>query len=118
MMAEAARQDGAVLLAFCLESTYGPSLSLLRHALETAGRDAAVHALLMHDLWPLFERGLHEDFISGIADRIRDKLQALDGVGCVVLAQASMAGAAGQLQDLGIPVLSSPALALSAAISD
>ncbi len=117
MMAEAAQMKGAILMAFCLESTRGPSLTLLEQALASAGRDAHVHTLLTQDLWPLFERGLHADFLSGIADRVRNEFLQLDDVGCVVLAQASMAGAAEKLQDLGIPVLSSPELALRAALS-
>ena len=44
-------------------------------------------------------------------------LMAAQGdVAAVVLAQASMAGAAARLEDLGVPVLSSPELALRAAL--
>jgi hypothetical protein len=42
---------------------------------------------------------------------------AAGGAGVVVLAQASMAGAAEHLQDLGKPVLSSPELGMRAALA-
>lgn len=107
LMREAARIGGRVAMAYALSSTLDPSRALFA---AEAGRDPD----LMIDLtahWPLFEGGDEQGFERAIADGIR---QAIAGqqIDAVVLAQASMAGAADHLGDLGIPVLASPELAL------
>ena len=117
MMQAAARTGGPIVMAYCLNSTFAPSLALLDAALEEEGCKTQVHPLPMAALWPLFEAGMAEPFAIGIAGEIRQALAALPKVGCVVLAQASMAGAAAHLGDLDVPVLSSPELALRAALA-
>ena len=52
---------------------------------------------------------------ASIAAGIREAARRVPGLGCVVLAQVSMAGAAPLLDDLAVPVLSAPDLALRAA---
>lgn len=117
MMQAAAALPGDILMAYCLESTLAPSLSLLEAELTRADRPAPVHPLPLNALWPLFEAGETQAFAIGIAAEIRHVAAQLPGLGSIVLAQASMAGAADLLRDLSIPVLASPELALRAALS-
>ncbi|WP_371225676.1 hypothetical protein [Roseovarius sp. 2305UL8-3] len=116
MMARAARIGGPIVMAYCVDSTYGPSLDLLEGELKAAGRKEVVHPLPMRALWPLFQADMHEAFHIAIAGEIRQVVAQMGSVGCVVLAQASMVGAAALLADLDVPVLASPELALRAAL--
>ena len=121
MMQDAARSGGDVLMVYTLESTRAPSLALLHRALDEAGQGAGqgadVHLLALTQFWPLFEAGEREAFEAAIAGGVRDAVRDIPGLGAVVLAQGSMAGAAGLLADLGIPVLASPELALACALA-
>ena len=117
MMQAAARRGGPVLLVCCLDSTRTPSLDLLATALHEAGNPGPVQILLLSDLWPLFTSGQTDDFHRAIAGVIRTAAAQPSDVKCVILAQASMAGAAPLLDDLGIPVLASPESALRAALA-
>lgn len=120
MMAEAARiaagTEGDIVLAYCLDSTLAPSAALLDAALEARGHIARVHALKLAEFWPLFEAGQIEPFHAVIASAVRENIASAPDAACVVLAQASMAGAAPLLDGLGIPVLDSPEAALRAAL--
>lgn len=118
MMQAAAALPGDVLMAYCLDSTLRPSLDLLEAELARAGRRARVHTLPLKALWPLFEAGETGRFAMGIASETRQEARRLSDLGSIVLAQTSMAGAADHLRDLGIPVLSSPELALRAALAE
>ncbi|SEQ03534.1 hypothetical protein [Thalassovita taeanensis] len=121
MMQAAAEAGGAVMLAYCLRSTEGPSLALLRHEMAAAGNNSAVVPLFLGQHWPLFEAGDGAGFAHALAASLREAILAGQPgcvvPDCVVLAQASMAGAAEVLGDLGVPVLSSPALALRAGLA-
>lgn len=117
MMQAAAGRGGPVILAYCLESTRAPSLALLDAALEDAGHPGPVHLLPLTRVWPLFTSGAHDAFHRAIAEGVRRALSQAPDVRTVVLAQASMAGAASLLDDLGIPVLVSPDSALRAALA-
>jgi len=111
-MAECATSGGArVLVAACVASTLEPTVALLR----ATSSQSQVETLLMADLWPCFESGQLTIYWRGIAERLR--VHAAD-FGCIVLVQASMAGAADLLRDLTIPVLSSPRMGVEAAVSD
>jgi hypothetical protein len=102
---------GRVLVAACVASTLDPTANLLR---ESAPETTQIETLLMADLWPHFQAGERTLYWQGIAERLRQKASAFD---CIVLAQASMAGAADLLSDLPIPVLSSPRIGMEAAIA-
>lgn len=117
MMQAAAERGGPVMLAYCLESARAPSLALLEDALEDAGKPGPVHLLPLTSLWPLFTRGKRDAFHRAIAEAIRAAISQAPDTNTVILAQASMAAAAAQLDDLGIPVLSSPVFALCAALA-
>jgi len=112
MMAQAARIGGPVLLAYCLDSTRAASRDLLAATLDTG---TEIRLLDLTELWPLFERGAGESFARAIAGRVAAALSAAPETGCVVLAQASMAGAAVHI-NTKVPVLSSPETALRAAL--
>ena len=116
MMQAAAQSGGAIMLAYALDSTYASSLALLDRALEATGTRQKVHPLPLTQYWPLFEAGETEAFTSVIAGEIRQAAMTLPNLACVVLAQASMAPAADRLSDMRIPVLTSPELALRAAL--
>ena len=112
MMQAAAATGGPILMAYAVQSTWEPSLTLLERALADAGTPTKVHPLPLLPYWPLFQAGEHDAFHAVIAGEIRQAIHILGKKGCVVLAQASMAGAAERLQDLPVPVLSAPELAL------
>ena len=116
MMQAAARLEGAILVAYALDSTRDVSLALLDRALQKEARHAEVRPLPLAQFWPLFEAGERMAFDASIAAGIREAARRVPGLGCVVLAQVSMAEAAPLLDDLAVPVLSAPDLALRAAM--
>ena len=116
MMQAAAKTDGAIMLAYALDSTYEPSLALLDRALEATGTRQKVHPLPLTQYWPLFEASETEAFTSVVAGEIRQAAMTLPKLSCVVLAQASMAPAAERLVDMRVPVFASPEMALRAAL--
>ena len=69
--------------------------------------------LVVADTWPFFEQG---DFAAYLR-RIADALKTVDDCDVVVLAQASMAGAAELCSGLAVPVLFSPRLGLESALA-
>ncbi len=117
MMQAAAERGGPVMMAYCLESTRAPSLALLEDALDNAGTPGPVHLLPLTGLWPLFTSGAREAFHHAIAEAVRLAISQAPDMRTVILAQASMAGAAALLDDLGLPVLTSPESALRAALA-
>lgn len=117
MMQAAAERGGPVMLAYCLESTLAPSLALLEDALDNAGTPGPVHLLPLTGLWPLFTSDAGDAFPRAIAKAIRVAISEAPDLRTVILAQASMAGAAALLDDLGLPVLASPESALRAALA-
>lgn len=115
MMARAAQAKGPVLMAYCLESTRAASRDLLAAAFAAAGKVDAIRLLDLGDLWRLFEAGETDRFAQEIADRVTAAVREAPDTGAVVLAQASMAGAAGYIAS-DVPVLTSPETALRAAL--
>lgn len=112
MMQEAARIGGPVLMAYCLQSTAEPSEALLRRAFGK--RDPGLTCLELGQHWPLFEAGDSAGFAAAVACDVCEALAAMD-FACVVLAQASMAGAAELLrQQTEVPVLAAPEIAVRA----
>ena len=107
-------ESNRVLVVAAVETTIGPTLALLEEAAATAGRDVAFRTLVLPQAWALFQVGDQTGYTAAIADAIREKLGDAD---MVVLAQASMAGAVAELEDLGVPVLASPPLAVAQAVA-
>lgn len=109
-MAEAAVAAGArILVVAVLETTLAPTQALLEDAAARAGRSVSLGLLALPEAWEAFEAGDQEAYERQIAEAVRGRAEGFDAV---VLAQASMAGAAEALSDLDIPVLSSPRLAV------
>jgi hypothetical protein len=115
-MAEAAVAKGRrILVAACVASTVGPTSDLLTRAAADAGRPAVLRVVLIEVAWPKFLAG----DVAGYEAAIVQRLVAEKGdAEVVVLAQASMAGAAAEAERrLGLPVLTSPRLGVAAAIA-
>ena len=116
-MADRAVQQGPrVLLAFALASTQRPTQALLADSAARLRRPLAVTPLQVDGAWACFEQGDRAGYLDRIARAVRAHA---DGVDVVVLAQASMAGAAEHLLDLrkrGLDVLSSPAPGVAAVV--
>jgi hypothetical protein len=109
-MAEAAVAAGRrILVAACLDTTIEPTVALVgsvRGALE-------IETLRIPEAWPHWTAGNPQLYWQTIASRIELHLKDCDAV---VLAQASMAGAAELLSHHETPVLSSPRSGVAAAI--
>ena len=116
MMRAAAARGGTILMAYCLQSTHAPSLAQLEAAIAEAGNFSKPHPFFVDGAWPLFEAGNSMAFSIRIAEAITEEAADIANLGSVVLAQASMTGAAQLLGGLGVPVLTSPELALRAAL--
>ena len=113
-MAERAVSIGAdIVVAAALESTLAPTEALLIESAARAGTECRLTRLLVKDAWQFFEQG---DF-DGYLERIAGALQTVPSCDVIVLAQASMAGAAERCRGLQVPVLSSPRLGLEAALT-
>src|SRR6266540_4257972 len=102
-----------ILVAAALASTLAPTRALLLDAAKRAGKTVRIGEVLCDSAWARFEQGDHAGYLAAIADCLRGAASDAD---VVVLAQASMAGAAALCADLPIPILSSPRLGLEAAI--
>ena len=113
MAEKAIAESNRVLVVAAVETTIGPTLALLEEVAATAGHDVTFRTLVLPEAWALFQVGDQAGYTTAIADAIREKLGDAD---MVVLAQASMAGAVAELDDLGVPVLASPPLAVAQAI--
>ncbi|MEU5951625.1 aspartate/glutamate racemase family protein [Streptomyces sp. NPDC047525] len=111
MAAAAVAAGRSVAVVATLESTLGPTRALVEEEAARAGRTVDVTTVLVEGAWERFEAGDGEGHLRLIADAV----DALDGVDSVVLAQASMAGAADRTT-LPVPVVSSPRPGLRAAV--
>lgn len=107
---EASRKGGAVIV-LCATAT---TLEATRTLFETAGggTGAVIDVKLVADAWELFKAGENDRYLGKIADAADKAFES--GAQTVVLAQASMAGAAALCRS-GKP-LTSPATGLMAAI--
>jgi len=112
MAERAIATGGRVLVAVTIPSTIEPTLALLRQV----SPDADLEPRVIEEAWPHVQAGRREEYWKTIADSIRQRV-ATGTFGCVVLAQALMAGAANYLGDLAIPVFSSPRIGLEPAIA-
>lgn len=113
MAEQAVRTGGRILVAAALASTRAPTEALLH---EVAAQQQVEIELIPVDCsaaWQHFEQGDHAAYSAAIAEQLR---AAAPG-DVIVLAQASMAGAAQACADLGIPILSSPQPGLNAALA-
>jgi hypothetical protein len=114
MAEQAVRSGRRVVVAAALQSTFEPTLALLRQIAAAENRAIDVAQVLCETAWSFFETGEHSRYVAEIARSIEAAARRRD---LILLAQASMAPAAELLGHLGVPVLSSPLLGLATAIS-
>lgn len=116
-MAAAAVENGhVVLVVVAIGSTLIPTRELLLDESRRQERPILIQELVLDHAWPIFLAGDLDRYYQALADGIR--AQVIGNEWCqtklppevVVIAQASMANAADLLQDIGIPVLTSPQL--------
>lgn len=113
-MADEAVQRGApVLMVAALQSTLQPTAELLQSSADRLKRPLQLRSLWVEEAWPHFEAGRRDAYLAAVAAAVRRTANPGD---TVVLAQASMAGAAEALADTGLVVLSSPRLGVQHAI--
>lgn len=111
-LAEAAVANGGRVVALCaVETTVEPTTRLFADAAAMTG--AAVEVQLVPGAWELFKAGARDRYLAAIAKAADDAYT--DGASVVVLAQASMAGAADLVRN-GPPPLTSPTAGLAAAL--
>lgn len=109
MAERAAGIGGRIAMVVAVPSTLAPTRELLAECIARSGsRSTLIESPCFH-AWPRFEAGDTEGYLDVVAGHAR---QAADHADVILLAQASMAGAANQLTDLPIPVLTSPTTAV------
>jgi hypothetical protein len=113
MAEQAVAMGPRILVAAALASTLAPTGELISDAANQVGKSVTITELLCEGAWARFEAGDQAGYWQVIADCLRQRAGEFD---VVVLAQASMAGAADLCADLPTPILSSPRLGLAAAI--
>lgn len=110
-MAEAAVAAGhRIGVAYSTSATVLPTTGLLWEVAAAAGSAIDLDLIDCESAWSLFVAGEHDEYVAAVAAAIRERAHDVD---VVILAQASMAEAAGLVGDLAVPVFSSPALAVA-----
>lgn len=103
-----------IAVVVALESAWEPIRALLGVEGSRAGRSVHLRRLDAGPLWSRFERGDMDGYLDGVAALVDGHAGDAE---VVVLAQASMAAAADRCA-VGVPVLSSPAAAVEAAVAE
>ncbi|WP_328787574.1 aspartate/glutamate racemase family protein [Streptomyces sp. NBC_00273] len=110
MAAAAVRAGTRIAVLAALESTLAPTCELL--AEEAGERPVSIETHLVAGAWDRFEVG----DTAGYLARVAAAADSVTGADVIVLAQASMVGAA-DLATSPLPVLSSPAPGLAAGLA-
>lgn len=114
-MARAAIAAGSRIgVVAALESTLTPTAELLADEARRAGAHPEISTVCVPEAWAAFEAGDTGAYAGQIAAAARQLAPSAD---VIVLAQASMAVALSRLADLPVPVLTSPRLAVDAALA-
>lgn len=113
MARRAVELSDTITIAAAAISTLEPTKALVERVADEAGRKVGIEVVHIAEAWPHFQAGNSDAYVEAIAERLR-KLDPVPSV--VILAQASMAGAARLLEDWPATVLSSPRLGALAAI--
>ncbi|KMS76310.1 arylsulfatase [Streptomyces viridochromogenes] len=109
-MAAAAVAEGArVVVLATVESTFGPTVSLIEEEARRAGRPVAVRTRLVEGAWECFDAG----DVDGCARLVASAADETEDADVIVLAQVSIAPAQ-RLTTTPVPVLSSPRPGLAA----
>ncbi|MAB14887.1 aspartate/glutamate racemase family protein [Parvibaculum sp.] len=112
MADEAVRSGKRIGVCGALAPAMETTLRLLEDSAGRAGRDCHFAPVHFEDAWEKFRAGRLAEYHAMIAEGLK---RASDDCDVLVLAQASMAPAAQQAGDLGVPVLSSPRSGFAAA---
>jgi len=117
-MAEAAVLAGRrIAVVSSLDEAAATVRPLLQECADATGRSVELVDVDCTDSWAAFEAGDLISYATGVADTVRRAVGAMTRpVDVVVLAQASMVAAGPLLRDLHVPVLTSPRLAVEAAV--
>ncbi|MFE9173977.1 aspartate/glutamate racemase family protein [Streptomyces kebangsaanensis] len=111
MAAAAVAAGPRVVVLAALRSTLAPTTALIDEEARRARRSVTVRSVLVDAAWPCFEAGDTEGYVREVAAAV-DRVTDADAI---VLAQASMAPAR-HAATTPVPVLSSPAPGLAAAV--
>lgn len=114
-MAKKAIATGArIIVMATVQSTLEPTTTLLQSEANKAGKNVTLIEVLCQGAWSYFEANDQEGYLQNIAAHLQQYAQQGD---VIVLAQASMANAVNHCPPLPIPILSSPALGIEAALN-
>lgn len=94
-----------IIVAATLKSTLAPTKEIVQRAADEQGKEIEITEVLCDSAWSAFKSGDREGYIVEIVKSL--EAAAESGADVIVLAQASMAGAADRLAS-DIPVLTSP----------
>jgi Asp/Glu/hydantoin racemase len=113
-LAEAAVSTGQrIAVVAAVESTVAPTSTLLHEVARNESVELHLSVVRCFDAWSHFETGDTHAYLQSIARHLTDFPDIVD---VFVLAQASMAGAT-EYCNVSVPVLSSPDLAIKAALA-
>lgn len=115
LMQAALQNAPNIAVVICLKSTQQSTLNLLNQCASQAGVKINPQVILCADAWQYFEAGDQTKFAQSIADQVKSEMSV--NTNCIILAQASMRVAEPLLENLGMPILSSPKLAIAAAVA-
>ena len=114
MADRAVRLGPRVLVVAALESTLEPTAQLIRESAAAMATQVELKPLLVEGAWAHFLRQDPAAYAEEVARAVRGAVGTCD---VVVLAQASMAGAAALLADVDVQVLSSPQLGVQSSLA-
>ena len=113
-MAEIAVEIGSrIIVAAALKSTLAPTRNLILEVASTRKKHIDLIEVLCDDAWSRLEEGDSEGYFNEIASELKERASEGD---VIVLAQASMAGAANLCPEISIPILSSPEIGFQYAL--
>lgn len=107
-------EENRVTVLCAVTSTLEPTKSLFEDVAQSMGWEGKLELKLVDDAWDIFLSGDNAGYLQRIAEAIGLIEPNTD---VVVLAQASMAGAADLLTDSEVPILSSPKLGVEKALA-
>jgi Asp/Glu/hydantoin racemase len=109
MADEAVRLGSRIGVVATLSSTLEPTAELVRQRAREAGKEVEVTARVCVGAFEALQAGDRDRHDELVREGLREVISGSD---VVVLAQASMARVVETLDDVGVPVLSSPRLAM------
>jgi hypothetical protein len=115
MADQAVAAGDRILVVAALESTVAPTLALIQSSAQRVGRSPHIDVLVVDGSWDHFVAGNQEAYERAIAHAIQQKSIGAD---VIVLAQATMAGAAERCEGIGVPILSSPEIGILQALAE